>query len=401
MVSQEILRKYANVLVNFGLNGGEGVKKGETIAIMVHDSAQDLLIEIYRAALKAGAFPIIVHQHLIYPEEFAPHLFELASEEQLNFYPEIYSNGLIEQADHLLRVRLNLDPHMLDDVPAKKIIQHRESLKPFYESFLGKEEQGKLTWTLASYPTKQLAEEAGMSVEEYWEQIIEACYLREDDPVKKWKQIQAEVHRIRDTLTNLKIDELHIKAPDTDLIVGLGPDRKWLGGTGANVPSFEVYVSPDWRRTQGKIQFTEPLYYVGKVIKGIYLEFENGEVTKATAQEGEDTLKEMIAAKNGNKIGEFSLTDGRMSKITRFMADTLYDENVGGPQGNTHLALGRAYKNSHNGDLAKVSAEEWAEMGYNESSIHVDIVSTSQRTVTATLQDGSKKIIYQDGKFLI
>ncbi|RYY94002.1 MAG: aminopeptidase, partial [Chitinophagaceae bacterium] len=97
---------------------------------------------------------------------------------------------------------------------------------------------------------------------------------------------------------------------------------------------------------------------------------------------------------------EFSLTDRRHSRITRFIATTLYDENMGGQWGNTHIALGNAYKDTFTGDMAAVSDEQWAEMGYNSCpKVHTDIISTANRTVTATLRDGSKQVIYKDGAF--
>ncbi|MFT4313428.1 MAG: aminopeptidase, partial [Candidatus Woesearchaeota archaeon] len=167
------------------------------------------------------------------------------------------------------------------------------------------------------------------------------------------------------------------------------------------IPSFEIYISPDWRETKGHIQFTEPLYRYGTLITDAYLEFEKGIVTKATASSGESQLKEMIAVENANKIGEFSLTDGRFSNITRFMAETLFDENVGGPHGNTHIAVGMAYKDSYTGDIQQMKKEDWEALGFNDSAVHTDIVSTENRTVTATLANGEKKIIYKDGKFLL
>ncbi|MCA9478682.1 MAG: aminopeptidase, partial [Nanoarchaeota archaeon] len=102
-----------------------------------------------------------------------------------------------------------------------------------------------------------------------------------------------------------------------------------------------------------------------------------------------------------DKVGEFSMTDRRFSRITKFMAQTLFDENVGGIQGNTHIALGNAYKDSFKGDVTKVSEDEWKEMGFNESVIHTDIVSTEQRTITATLRNGEQKVIYKDGEFTL
>ena len=107
----------------------------------------------------------------------------------------------------------------------------------------------------------------------------------------------------------------------------------------------------------------------------------------------------MVATENADKVGEFSLTDRRFSRITKFMAETLYDENVGGPFGNTHIALGSSYHDCYDGDPAGVPSAEWERLGFNESSVHTDIVSTSDRTVTATMRDGSERVIYAGGEF--
>lgn len=124
-------------------------------------------------------------------------------------------------------------------------------------------------------------------------------------------------------------------------------------------------------------------------------------MVNATATENESLLKEMIAQKDADKAGEFSLTDRRLSRITKFMGETLYDENVGGPFGNTHIALGMAYKDAYTGDVANTTDEEWTRLGYNDSVIHTDMMSTTDRTVTATLQDGSEVVIYRGGEFVI
>jgi aminopeptidase len=245
-----------------------------------------------------------------------------------------------------------------------------------------------------------MADEAGLSLKEYWEQIIEACYLREDDPVAKWKRVQAEIEEIKDKLDALPIDTLHIKGDDVDLHIKIGEHRKWLSGGGKNIPSFEIFTSPDWRGTNGSIRFNQPLYYSGKRIAGVSLRFENGIVVESSATENQDALKEMIAQENADKVGEFSLTDKRHSRITKFMATTLFDENMGGEFGNTHIALGNAYKDTFTGDMATVSDEQWAEMGYNSCpKVHTDIISTTNRTVTAILRDGSEKTIYRNGQF--
>jgi aminopeptidase len=109
----------------------------------------------------------------------------------------------------------------------------------------------------------------------------------------------------------------------------------------------------------------------------------------------------MISRKNANKIGEYSLTDKRFSRITKFMANTLFDENIGGQFGNTHVALGRAYKDSYPGNMDTPTDKDWEDWGYNDSPEHTDIISTEDRTVTATLPGGSKRVIFKDGMFTV
>ena len=127
--------------------------------------------------------------------------------------------------------------------------------------------------------------------------------------------------------------------------------------------------------------------------------FADGRVVEAAAEENERILTEMIATEGADRVGEFSLTDRRFSRITRFMAQTLYDENVGGPFGNTHIALGRSYQDAYAGDPATVEPEEWQRLGFNSSSVHTDIVSTTDRVVTAQLRGGEERVIYRDGEF--
>lgn len=393
----QILERYADILVNFALNSGAGITKGDVVQIQVPECAKPMLVALRRAVLKAGGNPII--QYL--PDDMAKEYYELATDEQLAFFPEKYLRGIVDEVDHSIAIIADTDKHELDGVPPKRIMLRQKNFKPYMDWRQAKENAGKYTWTLGLYGTEAMAKEVGMTLEEYWREIINACYLDDEQPVKKWQELTAQLEDLKATLNKLQIENVHIEAENTDLWVKLGSERKWLGGSGRNIPSFELFISPDWRGTQGHIQFTEPLYRYGRLIKGIYLEFKDGVVTKATATENEDMLKEMIATENADKIGEFSLTDGRFSRITKFMGETLYDENVGGEQGNTHVAVGMAYKDSYVGDPSTVNEEQWQEMGFNDSVVHTDIVATSQRKVTAYLADGTSKVIYEDGKFTL
>ena len=395
--SEELLEKYADVMINFALNGGEGVKNGEVVQLRVSEVAKPLLVALRRAVLKAGAHPIIFYT----PDEFAREHYELASDEQLSFFPKKFLKGLVDEIDHTVAVLSETDKKELDGIDSGKIMAAQKALKPYMDWRREKEGAGEYTWTLCMYGTQAMADEVDLSLEEYWDEIVKACYLDDPQPAEKWKALYKDLYEYKDRLDALPIEKLHIEAPDTDLWITIGDNRKWLGGSGRNVPSFELFISPDWRGTEGKIQFTEPLYRYGNLIKDAYLEFKDGRVVKATASAGEDILKEMIAVENADKVGEFSLTDRRFSRITKFMGETLFDENVGGENGNTHIAVGAAYRDSYTGDQSNVSEEEWESMGYNNSVVHTDIVATSNRVVTAYLKDGSNRVIYQDGKYQV
>ena len=395
-----ILERYARLLVEFALGDGEGIKPGEVVAIRGNDACKPLYVEACRAVWRAGGH--VIDQYAPSPGEEGDvrrSFYELASDEQLAFLPAAYARGAVDQIDHSINIDAPSDPHSLDGIDPAKQMLHRQSLMPVLDWEQEKENEGRFSWTVALYGTEALAAEARMSIEEYWEQIINACFLAEEDPVARWREVRAEIRTYRDRLNSLPIDRLHIEGAEADLWVTLGEQRQWKDGVGANLPSFEIFTSPDWRGTEGWIRFSEPLYAFGSLIHGVELEFEKGKVVRATAGQNEHLLQEMIATEHADRIGEFSLTDARLSPITRFMAETLYDENVGGPFGNTHIALGDAYKDTYAGSPSELSDEDWERLGFNHSAIHTDIVSTSDRTVTAILTDGAERLIYADGRF--
>jgi aminopeptidase len=400
-LDDSLLKRYAQVMVHYALNNGKGINKGDTVFLVGQECSKDLFITIAKEIYASGGN--VITQYL--PDNIREYslprfLLENGSEEQITFFAKPYWQGIVEAINHILFIISEPDIHVFEGLPSSKISMMNSARAPWMKMREKKEQEGKLSWTLCLYGTQSMADEAGLSLEEYWEQIIQACYLREKDPVSKWKQVQSEIEEIKDKLDALEIEKLLIQGEDVDLEVRIGENRKWLSGGGKNVPSFEIFTSPDWRGMNGYINFNQPLYYSGKRISGVSLTFENGIVVASSAKENEDALKEMIAQENADKVGEFSLTDKRHSRITKFMATTLFDENTGGEFGNMHIALGNAYKDAFPGDMSKVTDEQWAGMGYNSCpKVHTDIVSTTNRTVTAFLKDGSQKIIYKDGQF--
>lgn len=395
--SPEKLSKYSQVLVNFALNDGDGIKKGDVVYLVSELPGIPLAKEIYRTILKSGGNPIV---HLLDDDFKLIHLQE-GTDDQIGFFPAKYYKGLADTSDHYIRILAEEEPLFLSKADPRKVVLAGQSTKPYRDWLDEKEDAGKFTWTLCLYGTEGAAREAGISIQEYWGQIEKACFLDQPDPIEKWRSINIQMNSILQSLNDLPITGVHVKARNTDLFVSIGEKRKWLGGRGRNIPSFEIFTSPDWRGINGTIFFDLPLYRYGNIIKAIRLEIKDGIVVKAEAGMNQNLLREMIAQKNADKIGEFSLTDKRFSKINKFMANTLFDENFGGEFGNTHLAVGKSYHDTCTCDPKDMSDDDFAALGFNDSPEHTDIIATSDRVVTAILKDGSRKKIYEGGEFTI
>lgn len=401
---QPILVNYAQIMLKYALNFGKGVKKGETIWLVGNEVSKPLFLTIRREAIKLGCHVIANYM----PDDWDRYqidrdLIEYGSGAQLDWFPQQYMKGLLKEIDHFLYISAPTNLSALDGLDPKKMMRKQKAYGPYMQWRNAKENKGDLSWTICMYGTEALATAAGMSLEDYWQEMMEICFLREKDPVKKWKDLGREMQRIANKLNALtpKIDHLHLTGPDIDLKVTPGEDREWVCARGANVPSFEIYTSPDWRGTEGWIRFNVPLNRHGQQTTGAELTFKKGKVVNATAKTGEKFLKALVATPGADKVGEFSLTDRRHSRITRYMATTLFDENMGGPHGNTHIAMGNCYDNTYAKGADKLTPKLKEKLGFNQSPEHTDLFSTTERTVTAHLKDGTERVIYQDGIFSV
>jgi len=401
--SAKIIDKYANVLVDFALGGGKGMKEGDTVLVAGGEASRPLYIALCKAIWKRGGHVIGDYDLDTYSDNdnLPKFFYENASDEQISHFKRDYAKGLAKEIDHQIGIVAETNKQALAGVDPAKIMKRGLAHKPLQDWLNEKENQGKFSWTVALYGTEAMAREVGLSLQEYWQQIISACFLDEEDPIAKWREVTAEIGVICEKLNKLPIEWVHIKGPDIDLRLKIGADRKWRSGSGCNIPSFEIFTSPDWRGAVGWAKFNQPLYRYGNLIEGVELKLEDGRVVEAKARKNQKVLHEMIVTEGADRVGEFSLTDSRHSRITKFMAETLFDENVGGEQGNTHIALGLAYKDCYRGDVSKVTDKQWQDMGFNDSSVHTDIVSTTKRTVTATLANGKEKVIYKNGQFTL
>ncbi len=309
------------------------------------------------------------------------------------FYSELSGNIFLSAPTSLTHLK-DVDPKKMNEVAVA-----RKQLRKIMEK---REEMGLFGWTLCTLPTEEPARRAHLSLKDYTSQIVKACFLNEKDPVAKWKQIHRDSMEIKKWLDSLPLKELRLESGNCDLTVSVGEMRRFLGTSGHNIPSFEIFTSPDWRGTRGKYFANLPSYRSGNYVSGVTLEFSKGIVVKTRAHQGGEFLKQMTVMDEGSgRIGEFSLTDRRFSRIDHFMADTLFDENFGGKHGNCHIAIGASYSDTFRGDPAKLTTAMKKRLGFNDSALHWDLVNTEDKRVTATLKDGRNRTIYEKGMFAV
>jgi aminopeptidase len=290
----------------------------------------------------------------------------------------------------------------LKDVDPAKIGKAVVSRKPLKDILDRREELRKYSWTLCIVPTDELARQAKMTLPQYTAQVIKGCYLDKNDPVAEWQQIHKEITAIKRRLSSLKVNYFHLESANMDLRITPGAKRKWAGVSGHNVPSFEVFVSPDWRGTEGVYFANLPSFRSGNYIEDVRITFTQGKAIGIEAGLGEEFVKKQLAMDAGAcRLGEFSLTDRRFSRIDRFMAETLFDENFGGREGNCHVALGSSYSDTYSGNPTQLTKALKNKLGFNDSALHWDLVNTEAKTVTAHLTGGRKIIIYDRGVFVI
>ncbi|MEK7168116.1 MAG: aminopeptidase [Patescibacteria group bacterium] len=400
MLTTTELNKYADVLI-WGLEtaragmGGK-YKKGDIIHVSYNLDALKLAEVLYRKLLQKG-FNVIMRMNDTPKMDFD--FFDVADKNQLKFLSP-WSKSLYNHLNGLIALSAPASLTHLSGVDPKKLTIPSKARKPLNKIRDKREQSGKFGWTLCLMPTEALAKQSKMPLKKYAEEIVKACYLDKPNPVKIWKDLSRKSKAIKERLNNLNIDYLHIESKNINLKIKLGEKRRWLGVSGHNIPSFEIFTSPDWRGAEGVYYANMPGYPSGNYVKGVRLVFKNGRVAEISAEKGEKFVKKRLAIDKGAKqIGEISFTDKRFSLITKFMASGLYDENVGGKYGNCHLALGRSFTDAFRGNPKKLTKKLEKKLGFNDSTLHWDLINTENKKVTAHLKSGRKIVIYENGMF--
>ena len=367
MFTDKQLERYAQVLI-WGLKTArrKRFKSGDTVVIRFDADALPLAEHLHAILVSARLNPII---RLNPTANMQRRFYELAKPSQLDFV----AAGKTQFARDIQGSISLLAPASLTHlagIDARKIGRTLKSHRGIKEILNKREAIGDFSWTLCVYPTQALAKHAGISLKQYSQQIGRACFLDKKEPVTHWRQIHRRAQRIKQWLARMDIDRLEIESARTHLTVFPGQMRQWVGVTGRNIPSFELFISPDWRLTQGVFFADQPSFRNGNHVKDVRFEFVDGRLKRIAAAQGESFLKDQLALDSGaSRLGEFSLTDKRFSRINRFMANTLFDENFGGRNGNSHIAVGSSYSNTFAGDPAKLTAAKKRRLGFNESAL--------------------------------
>jgi aminopeptidase len=294
------------------------------------------------------------------------------------------------------------DPHLLDDVdPAKAAAVPVEEVLARREARLVQ----RLRWTVVPAPDPGWAQEAfgEPDVERLWDAVTTAMRLDEADPVACWRERAAQLAARARALDALGLTQIRYRSTGTDLTVGLVPDSRWTGGSMQdpdgltympNIPTEEVFTSPDRRCADGTISLTKPVIIGGQVVEGLKVTFTGGRITDITATSGTETVRAQLGTDEGARsLGEVSLVDrdSRIAKAGILFHNTLLDENAA-----CHVAWGQSFPFAVADGLNK-SREERDQIGLNRSAVHTDVVIGGDgMTVTGTGPKGTVEIIRDD-----
>ena len=294
------------------------------------------------------------------------------------------------------------NPHLLDGVDSAKVAAF-----PKEEAMAGREAifSAGLRWTVVAAPNPGWAKQVfgEPDVDRLWEAVSTAMRLDEADPVAQWRDRAATLSARGKALDALNLTQVHYGAEGTDLTVGLVPNSRWTGGGMddphgiaymPNIPTEEVFTSPDRRLADGMIRLTKPVIIAGQRVEGLRVTFEAGRITNATADVGQDVVLAQLDSDPGARsLGEVSLVDrdSRIAKAGIVFHNTLFDENVA-----CHVAWGMSFPFSVEGGLAMADDDRY-ELGLNRATVHTDVVIGGEgMTVTGTGPAGTVDIIRDD-----
>lgn len=402
----QLIEKYANLFVTTGVN----VQEGHTISLSCSVDNAKLARAIAKAAYEKGADEVLIDWT---DDVISRMTYEFQSEETLTSVPEYRiekMNYLLEKGASRIGI-ISSDPDNLSGLDGDKIAATQkavsQALKPMREA----SQANKISWSLGAaaspkwaakvFPDLETEEE---QVDALWDAIFKSVHLYDEDPIATWAEKDKTLEAKAEELNKEKFTALHYTAPGTDLTIGLPKGHRWEGAGSdnvrgerfmANMPTEEVFTAPDANRIDGVVVSTKPLSYAGSIIEGMEFHFENGRVTKVTADKGEAVIQKLIEQDEGAaSLGEVALVphESPISQSGLIFFNTLYDENA-----SNHVALGSAYAFNLEGGT-EMSEDELKEAGLNRSTTHVDfMIGSSEMDIDGIKEDGSRVPIFRNG----
>jgi aminopeptidase len=394
------LERLADLVVGFGAN----VQHDQIVAVSCEPGKEPLVRAIAASAYRRGARFVDVTW-------FDPWVkrarIEHAREETLEFVPEWYGSRVLALGDQrAARIALTgpTAPGLLEDLDPVRAGKDR--LPAVKES--GKVVNDRTTnWSVipaSSPPWASLVfpdlpvEEAQAALDE---RLLHVLRLDEDDPIAAWRARADALVSVAGRLTERGLDALHFEAPGTDLTIGLLPGARWQAARFEtvdgiehmpNLPTEEVFTSPDPERADGHVTSSKPLVLAdGTVVRGLRVRFEGGRAVQIDADTAQDTMRTIAQHDDGAaRLGELALVDaeGRIGKLDTVFYDTLIDENAA-----SHIALGQGFP---------FLVDEPARERVNESQIHIDfMIGSPEMTVTGITAEGDRIPVLVEGRWQI
>ncbi|NNE07105.1 MAG: aminopeptidase [Gemmatimonadetes bacterium] len=367
-MSHPYVSKLARLLVHYSLD----VKRGDWVHIRGSVLSADLMVEAAREVLGKGAHPTVDAEiqglrHMMLQEGNEAQITRISPLEKL----------AAQKADKLLAIMGGFNTREMSGIAPKKMSMLTKARGPVLKTFFKRTKAGDLRWCGTLFPTHSGAQDAELALSEYEDFVYRSMKLHRKDPVAEWKKVRTVQDRLVKKL--MKIKEIHIVGPGTDLKVGVG-GRSWVNCSGEyNFPDGEVFTGPRENSVDGKITYGFPAVYNGHTVEDIALTWRKGRVVEAEAGKGKSYLKAILGTDPGAKrLGEMAF--GTNYDIQRHTKNVLFDEKIGGTM---HFAVGASIPESG---------------GVNKSAVHWDMVCETRKGYTIY---GDGKPIHKNGKFLI
>ena len=397
--------KYAQMLLKTGVNLQPGqclVIRGES----VHWELATLIeAEAYKMGAKYVEFELGHIQSQVNRSKFQ-------EEKYLDYVPP-YRKATIEQMASeqwcLLRIEGMETPELAKEIDQKRngitVKAQRLAAKPLTNEIMSRGVQ----WCIAPAATEGWAKQVGLkSTEELWDVLKPMLKLDREDPAAAWVDHAALLQKRTKILNDRKVSRLHFTGPGTDLSIHLTPLAHWGGGGSnsksglhfmANLPTEEVYTTPNYRKTEGKVRITRPVNLLGDQIRGAWMVFKDGALTEYGAEYGKHLLDEFLKIDpKARFLGEVALVDSSSAifKSGRVFNSILLDENA-----SCHIALGSGFPTAVQGGEGKTEAE-LDELGCNQCLLHTDfMIGSEEVSVTAYDEAGKSFPVIKNGVFAI